>query len=77
MIGMYIWSLDKSRTPNKNILENQEKFVPFNSLTEVIELDNNPKGYMIMPTTYAKGKIGPFILSVSTEVDFVLTVAED
>ena len=40
-------------------------------------MDNNPKGYMIMPTTYAKGKVGPFILGVSTDVDFVLTVAED
>jgi len=38
-----------------------------------ITLDGSPDGYILMPTTYEPGKMGPFVVSVSTDVDFTLT----
>ena len=38
MMGLYIWSLDESRTPNLKSIMNSMKFVPFNSLTEVSQI---------------------------------------
>ena len=38
--------------------------------------DGNPDGYIIMPTTYEKDKLGPFNLSVSTDVEFELKPEE-
>lgn len=40
-------------------------------------LDGNPDGYIIMPTTYEPNKIGPFNISVSTDVDFTLKPQQD
>ena len=46
--------------------------MPWNELSLVLELDGNPDGYNIMPATYEPKQHGPFILSVSTDVDFTL-----
>jgi hypothetical protein len=35
-----------------NNMKNSVKFMPYNTFSEVITLDNHPNGYMIMPTTY-------------------------
>jgi len=39
----------------------------------MITLGGNPDGYVIMPATYEAGQTGPFIISVSTDVDFTVT----
>ena len=39
-------------------------------------MNGNPNGYIIMPTTYGAKKSGPFILSVSTDVEFELNYVE-
>jgi hypothetical protein len=46
-------------------------------MEEVLNLDGNPNGYMIMPTTYEPKMTGPFIISVSTDVDFELNQIEE
>ena len=50
--------------------------MPWNEINEEITLDYNKDGYIIMPTTYEPGKLGPFIISVSTDVEFKLTQQE-
>ncbi len=49
------------------------KFVPWNEVHEEFTMDGNPDGYIIMPSTYEAGKQGPFIISVSTDVEFTLS----
>ncbi len=72
MIGFYVYP--GNLQPTKEVLINKDlKFVPWNEVSEELMLDGNPDGFIIMPTTYEPGKIGPFIISVSTEVDFTLT----
>jgi len=76
MIGFYVYP--GGVTPNQNNLINKEtiKFIPWNEITETICLDANPDGYIIMPATYEANCTGPFILSVSTDVDFSLNDTE-
>ena len=50
--------------------------MPWHEITEELMLDGNPDGYMIMCSTYEPQKLGPFILSVSTDVDFTLVPLE-
>lgn len=73
MIGFYVYPGNVQ--PQKEVMINKDtqRFVPWNEVFEEIMLDGNPDGYIIMPTTYEPGKIGPFILSVSTQVEFTLT----
>lgn len=52
MMGIYIWPLVENKQMNMSYMKNSPKFMPYNSITEVIQLDNHPNGYMIMPTTY-------------------------
>ena len=47
--------------------------MPWNEVASELSLDGNPDGYIVMPTTYEPGKMGPFIISVSTDVEFTLT----
>jgi hypothetical protein len=76
MIGFYIYAANTEL--NKESIINREaiKFVPWNEISEELMLDGNPDGYMIMACTYEAGKTGPFILSVSTDVDFSLVPLE-
>ena len=62
------------RELSKEVLVNREgtKFVPWNELSEELYLDGHPDGYMIMCATYEPQKLGPFILSLSTETEFTL-----
>ena len=53
-----------------------QKFVPWNEIAEELTLEGNPEGYIVMPTTYEPGKYGPFIISVSTDVDFSLVALD-
>jgi hypothetical protein len=63
---------------SKDAILNTEgkKFVPWNEISEELVLDGNPDGYMIMCATYEPQKLGPFILSLSTDVDFTLVPLE-
>ena len=71
MIGLYIFP--STQQLNKETLINKEnKFVPWNQVSLDILLDGNPDGYIIMPATYESGKVGPFIISVTTDVEFQL-----
>lgn len=73
MIGFYVFP--GNQQPNKDNIKNKEgiKFIPWNEINEEIWLDGHKDGYIIMPSTYESGKQGPFILSVSTSVEFELT----
>ena len=53
-----------------------QKFVPWNEVSEELQLEGIPEGYVIMPTTYEPNKFGPFIISVSTDVEFTLVPLE-
>ena len=76
MIGFYVYAANTEL--NKDSILNREgmKFVPWNEISEEIMLDGNPDGYMIMCSTYEPNKLGPFILSLSTDVDFTLVPVE-
>ena len=76
MIGFYVYAANTDL--NKDSILNREgmKFVPWNEISEEIMLDGNPDGYMIMCSTYEANKYGPFILSLSTDVDFTLVPIE-
>jgi len=70
MIGFYIMEKVEGQIHQKHIINNVN-FMPVNELEEVLEFENpNPDGYVIMPATYDAKKIGPYIISVSTDVDF-------
>ena len=73
MIGYYIYP--GNLQPSKEVLINRDtqKFVPWNEVHSELMLDGNPDGYIVMPSTYEPGKLGPFIISVSTDVEFTLT----
>ncbi len=75
MIGFYVYAGNQQPTKD-NLLNKDQKFVPWNQVYEQLMLDGNPDGYIIMPATYEVGKQGPFILSVSTDVEFTLTALE-
>lgn len=47
-----------------------------NEISLEVPLKPHPDGYIIMPTTYEPSKLGPFILSVATDVEFTLTPLE-
>lgn len=70
MIGFYVYAANTEL--NKESIINREgmKFVPWNEISEELMLEANPDGYMIMCATYEPQKIGPFILSISTDVNF-------
>mmetsp|Transcript_18762 Transcript_18762/g.28838 ORF Transcript_18762/g.28838 Transcript_18762/m.28838 type:complete len:259 (-) Transcript_18762:22-798(-) len=76
MIGFYVYPANVE--PSKDALLNREglKFVPLNEISEELILDGHQDGYMIMCTTYEPQKQGPFILSLSTDVDFSLNALE-
>ena len=76
MIGFYVFPYGQA--PEQKNLVNKEgrKFVPWNEINEELTLEYNKDGYIIMPTTYEPGKQGPFIISVSTDVEFKLTPQE-
>ena len=76
MIGFYVYSA--SVEPSKDAILNKEgtKFVPWNEISEELILDGAADGYIIMCSTYEPQKQGPFILSLSTDVDFTLNALE-
>ena len=76
MIGFYVYSA--AAEPAKEAVINSEgtKFVPWNEISEALHLDGHPDGYIIMCSTYEPGKRGPFVLSVSSEVNFRLEAIE-
>jgi hypothetical protein len=74
MMGFYVFA--NNITPTKENCISGMNFVPMNEYFEVLELDGNPEGYIIMPTTYAPKLKGPFIISVSTDVEFSLVVLD-
>lgn len=73
MIGFYVFPGNITPTKENCITTN---FVPMNELSETLELDGNPEGYIIMPTTYKPKLKGPFIISVATDVEFTLENAD-
>lgn len=76
MIGFYVYPA--SLEPSRESIINRDglKFVPWNQISEELMLDGNPDGYIIMCSTYEPQKQGPFILSLSTDVDFSLNAME-
>ena len=72
MIGFYVYPANVD--PTKDAIMNKEgtKFVPWNEISEDILLTSIQDGYIIMCSTYEPGKQGPFILSLSTDVEFQL-----
>ena len=73
MIGFYVYSGNVQPTKEALINKDSQKFVPWNEVSCELMLDGNPDGYIIMPTTSEPGKYGPFIVSISTDVEFSFT----
>jgi len=76
MIGFYVYAANTELSKESILNREGMKFVPWNEISEELMLDGNPDGYMIMCSTYEPGKLGPFILSLSTDVDFTLVPLE-
>jgi hypothetical protein len=76
MIGFYVYPANENPSKQTLMNESSQKFVPWNEISEELNLLGSPEGYIIMPTTYEPGKFGPFIISVSTDVEFTLTPLE-
>ena len=72
MIGFYVYPAKVQPTKDNALNRDSLKFVPWCLYSEELILDGNPDGYIIMPTTYEPNKLGPFNISVSTDVDFEL-----
>lgn len=72
MIGFYIFSGNSEIRQDTILNKNTLNFIPWNEIDEELTLDGRPEGFIIMPSTYKPGMKGPFILSVSTDVDFTL-----
>jgi hypothetical protein len=73
MLGFYVYPGNQQPTKDNLLNKETQKFVPWNEITSVLEMDGSPDGYILMPTTYEPGLQGPFIVSVSTDVEFTLT----
>lgn len=76
MIGFYVYPANTELTKEAILNVEGMKFVPWNEISEELRLDGNPDGYMIMCATYEPGKLGQFILSLNTDVDFSLVELE-
>lgn len=76
MIGFYVYPGGVAANQDNIINKEQIQFVPWNELSLLLVLDGNQDGYVIMPATYEAKQAGPFILSVSTDVDFSLDAYE-
>lgn len=74
MIGLYLY--EYGQTLSLGTLLNSPNFVPMNQINEEVELAPGKSGYVIMPTTYEPNKLGPFNISVATDVDFSLKELE-
>lgn len=72
MIGFYVYPGGVTANQDNIINKDRIQFVPWNEISELLVLDGSPDGYIIMPATYEAAQNGPFILSVSTDVDFTL-----
>jgi len=77
MIGFYVYPAKLQPTKDNVLNKDSLKFVPWCQYYEELILDGNPEGYLIMPTTYEPNKLGPFNISVSTDVDFTLKPQQD
>lgn len=80
MIGFYVHKSGEQPTKHNVLNKEGTKFVPWNEIAETLTLDGNDNngnrdGYVIMPCTYESSKeiVGPFMISVSTTVEFTLT----
>jgi hypothetical protein len=77
MIGFYVYPANVVEPTKEQIINTEgKKFVPWNEISEELHLEGYPEGYFIMCSTYEPGKLGPFILSLSTTVDFTLVSME-
>lgn len=76
MIGFYVYPANSE--PSKEVVLNANgiNFVPWNEISEEVILDGHPDGYMIMCSTYEPQKLGPFILAISTDVEFTFNALE-
>ena len=76
MIGFYVYPANIQPTKDNVLNKDSLKFVPWCQYYEEFMLEGIPDGYIIMPTTYEPNKLGPFNISVSTDVDFTLEPQE-
>lgn len=74
MMGLYIFPGSTSKVDCSLRLNQGSVFLPMNELTEIFEqIENLPDGFLLMPTTYEPKVTGPFVLSVSSDIEFSLT----
>ena len=76
MIGFYVYPGNVQPTKEVIVNRDSQKFVPWNEVASELILDGNPDGFIIMPSTYEPSKYGPFIIAVSTDVEFTLTALD-
>lgn len=75
MVGIYIFRYDKDRWRELCVNMDRVEFLP---KTEIVykfrDFKVDPKGYVIMPTTYGKEVLGPFTIMIKCKEKFKLEV---
>lgn len=75
MVGIYIFRYDKEKWKDSCLNLDKVDFIPKNDIMyKFSDVKVDPKGFIIMPTTYGKDVYGPFTLMVKCKEKFNLTV---
>ena len=78
MMSCYIFKYDKDKWFNKCVNKEEVDFMSKNSvIIDHHETKGDPKGFILMPITYAKDVYGPFTILVKSAEKFKLTVFKD
>jgi hypothetical protein len=78
MMSCYIFKYDKDKWFNKCVNKDEVDFMSKNSvIIDHHESKGDPKGFILMPITYAKDVYGPFTILVKSTEKFKLTVFKD
>lgn len=73
MMGVYLFKYDKEKWKDYPIGLDQVNFVPKNEILFTSKNSNlDPRGFIIMPTTYGAGVCGPFSIMVKCKEKFFL-----
>ena len=71
MIGFYVFAYTSNSSDiNKEKVLNKVVFVPMNEQSETMILDGDAQSYIVMPATYEKNMVGPYIFGVTADDEF-------
>lgn len=73
MVGIYIFKYDKDKWRDSCFNMDKIDFIPKTEVSyKFTDTKVDPKGYIIMPSTYGAGVIGPFVLMINCKEKFNL-----